>query len=74
MRATVSMVGMRSLVSMNRIMGRESRVRAANWLSDSPARSRRRRMTAANAPHTGSSYVRGMGWLPGGQHEPRNIF
>ena len=55
MRATVSMVGMRSLVSMNRIMGRESRVRAANWLNDSPARPRRRRMTAANAPHTGSS-------------------
>jgi hypothetical protein len=36
-------------------MGRESRVRAANWLNDSPARPRRRRMTAANAPHTGSS-------------------
>jgi hypothetical protein len=47
---------------MKRIIGWERFVRAASWLSDSPARSRRRRMTAANAPHNGSSEVRGMGW------------
>lgn len=61
MRATVSIVGTRSPVSMNRIIGWERFVRAATWLSDSPARSRRRRMTTATASQTGSSEVRGRG-------------
>jgi hypothetical protein len=61
MRAMVSMVGMRSWASMNRIIGRERFVNSASRFSDNPLASRRCRMTFANASHMGSSAVRGKG-------------
>ena len=59
MRATVSTVGMRRLVSMKLIICRESRVNSASRFSERPLDSRRSRMAFANASHTGSSAVRG---------------
>ena len=49
MRAAVSSVGIRRPDSTKLNICRDSRVRSASWFSDSPARSRRRRMTAASA-------------------------
>ena len=61
MRAMVSMVGIRPLVSTNRIIGRESNVNSASSFNDNPLASRRCRITSANVSHTGSSAVRGNG-------------
>ena len=63
MRARLSIVGTRRLVSMKLIICRESRVISASRFSDNPLASRRCRMTFANASHTGSSAVRGNGLL-----------
>jgi hypothetical protein len=59
MRATVSIVGIRRLVSMKLIICRDHRVNCASRFSDSPLAMRRPRMMPANASQTGSSAVRG---------------
>src|ERR1035437_9796338 len=61
MRAMVSMVGMRSCASINRIIGRERFVNAASRFNENPFASRRCLIAFANASHTGSSAVRGNG-------------
>jgi hypothetical protein len=63
MRATVSTVGMRSLFSMKRIIGRERFVNSASRFNERLLDSRRSRMAFANASHTGSSAIRGNGLL-----------